>query len=302
MSYLLMNSRVNKNPLAEVFGFPTNNYSDDAERHRKQKLCPYGNKVPNCTKDKALDPLGVCSIFDENGKPTITCPIRFRESWIIAEDAANFFFPDESNWTSLTEIRLKDGNGQSAGNIDVVLTSYDKDGKLTDFGSLEVQAVYISGNVRNPFYHYMNDHKNNGDMHWEGPNYPRADYLSSSRKRLAPQLLYKGGILKQWNKKQAVALHKSFYETLPNLPETEPEKADVAWFLYDLDYSKKLGRYSLIRYKTIYTAFEPAMLKITTAPAGPVEDFMAVLQNKLDDRLNPPDAPTLQDVLKSGDQ
>ena len=75
-----------------------------------------------------------------------------------AEDAANFFFPDESNWTSLTEIRLKDGNGQSAGNIDVVLTSYDKDGKLTDFGSLEVQAVYISGNVRNPFYHYMNDH------------------------------------------------------------------------------------------------------------------------------------------------
>jgi hypothetical protein len=55
----------------------------------------------------------------------------------------------------LTEIRLKDGNDLSAGNIDVVLVAYDARGQLLDFGSLEVQSVYISGNVRNPFYHYM---------------------------------------------------------------------------------------------------------------------------------------------------
>lgn len=55
----------------------------------------------------------------------------------------------------MTDIRLKDGNGLSAGNMDVVLVAYDERGKLLDFGSLEVHAVYVSDNVRNPFHHLM---------------------------------------------------------------------------------------------------------------------------------------------------
>jgi len=288
-----------QHPLAEVFGFPTDNHSPEAQRHRRAKLCPYHNKVPNCTKDKALDPLGVCSIYNESGEATITCPIRFREDWIIAEDAASFFFPAGTSWTALTEIRLKDGNGLSAGNIDVVLVAYDERGKLLDFGSLEVQAVYISGNVRNPFYHYMQNQT--AALEWSGPNYPRADYLSSSRKRLAPQLLYKGGIFKQWHKKQAVALHKSFYATLPELPEVAPQEADIAWFLYSLEWHAATNRFHLTRDRVVYTAFEPAMLKITTAPAGPIEDFRAHLQPRLNNHLNPPDAPAPQDILKGSD-
>lgn len=283
------------NPLGEIFGFPITNHSEEAQRYRKGKLCPYNNRVPNCTKDKALDPLGVCSIFDESGGVTITCPIRFREKWIIAEDAATFFFEPGITWTSLTEVRLKDGTGQSAGNIDVVLVSYDQKGHVLDFGSLEVQGVYISGNVRNPFAEYMENQEN--WKGWEGINYPRADYLSSSRKRLAPQLLYKGGILHEWKKKQAVAIHKSFYATLPELPEVEPEKAEIAWFLYDLEFCNQTNRFTLKRYKTIYTAFESALLRITKTPAGKMSDFVNLLQSKLDNRLTSPDAPTLQDMM-----
>ena len=285
-----------------MFGFPTDNQTAEAKRYRKGKLCPYNNKVPNCTKDKALDPLGVCSIFDESKQTTITCPIRFRENWIIAEDAASFFFSEDTSWTSLTEVRLKDANGQSAGNIDVVLVSYNEQGRLTDFGSLEIQAVYISGNIRNPFAHYMENPEDHAGIGWNGVNYPRADYLSSSRKRLAPQMLYKGGIFNEWKKKQAVAIHKSFYETLPKLPEVEKEKADVAWFIYDLEFDEDKNRFSLCRYKTIYTAFEPVLLKITTAPAGPIGDFTNLLQTKLNKQLNnSPDAPTLQDMLSRSD-
>jgi hypothetical protein len=286
---------LSNNPLAEVFGFPLDNQTAEAQRYRKTKLCPFNNKVPSCTKDKALDPLGVCSIFEENGEATITCPVRFREDWMIADDAAAFFFSPDASWTSLTEVRLKDATGLSAGNIDVVLVSYDNHGKLLDFASLEVQAVYISGNVRNPFEAYIKTPQ--VTKPWEGPNYPRPDYLSSSRKRLVPQMLYKGGIFQAWGKKQAVALHKSFYATLPELPQVEPQKADIAWFLYDLQLSKTENRYVLNKYKTVYTAFEPALLRITTAPAGPIGDFINHLQAKLDDRLNSPDAPTLQDML-----
>ncbi|MBP6823685.1 MAG: hypothetical protein KA368_19200, partial [Acidobacteria bacterium] len=37
-------------PLAEVFGFPAANQSDTARRYREHRLCPFNNRVPNCTK------------------------------------------------------------------------------------------------------------------------------------------------------------------------------------------------------------------------------------------------------------
>ena len=120
---------------------------------------------------------------------------------MIISDAADFFFGENSQWSSLTEVRLPDGHDKSAGNIDVVLVVYDRQGKIIDLGTLEVQAVYISDNVREPFEYFMNDPKTNQSMDWsDQPRYPRPDYLSSSRKRLAPQLLFKGGILNAWGK------------------------------------------------------------------------------------------------------
>jgi hypothetical protein len=199
-----------KQPLAEVFGFPIHDFSDEAKRYRVKNLCPFNNKVPNCTKDKAKDPLGVCSVF-EGSDIAITCPVRFRQNWIIADDAADFFFPPQARWTTLVEVRLNDKNGKSAGNIDIVLVSYDRGGKVIDFGALEVQAVYISGNVRNPFEHYMMNALRNKNMDWSNQeNYPSPDYLSSSRKRLVPQLIFKGGILNAWGKKLPLPLTAAF--------------------------------------------------------------------------------------------
>lgn len=288
-----------QHPLAEVFGFPTGNYSTVADRHRTKRLCPYNNRVPNCTKDKAKDPLGVCSIFDKD-RVAITCPIRFRQDWIIADDAATFFFPPNIAWTSLTEVRLPDKRGHSAGNIDVVLVAYNDRGRIVDFGAVEVQAVYISGNIRNTFEYYLKDPKSRHDMTWQGPYYPRPDYLSSSRKRLAPQLIYKGGILNTWGRKMAVVVDRSFFSTLPQLPEIEPDKADIAWLVYDLTIEPSLNRYNLTSYKSIFTAFTPALEIITTADAGLVENFIEHLQHKLDEKLEngyPPDAPTLTEFM-----
>jgi hypothetical protein len=102
-------------PLAEVFGHLTTDHTEKAKRYRSLRLCPFNNKVPNCTKDKAKDPLGVCSIHHE-GRPVITCPVRFREEWLITDDAASFFFRKDATWSSLTEVRLNDSQGKSAGN------------------------------------------------------------------------------------------------------------------------------------------------------------------------------------------
>lgn len=242
-----------KQPLAEVFGYPIDNHTLDAKRCRANAICPFGNNVPNCTKDKANDPLGVCSIKDGD-EVIITCPVRFREKWIIAEDAASFFFPKGARWTTLTEVRLKDRHGKSAGNIDVVLCSYDERGRVTDFGALEVQAVYISGNVRKPFEHFMESPEQRMGMDWSArQNYPKADYLSSSRKRLAPQLIFKGGILKAWGKRSAVALNRGFFNTLPPLEKVAPKEADIAWLIYDLVNNPSRCNYELTLGDIAYT-------------------------------------------------
>lgn len=286
-------------PLAEVFGHLTTDQTDRAERYRSRRLCPFNNKVPNCTKDKAKNPLGVCSIYHEN-EPVITCPIRFRQDWIIADDAASFFFDEMTTWSSLTEVRLSDSNGKSAGNIDVVLVAYDNNGKVFDFGALEIQAVYISGNVREPFEYYMTDPRGRASIDWsKEPNYPRPDYLSSSRKRLVPQLVYKGGVLHGWKKKIAVALNKSFFATLPSLKQVPKRGADIAWLIYDLKLLKEkdqeLARYCLTKVDEVFTKFEPALLSITTPSPGKVEDFIKLLQEKLDEQLEtPPENKTIE--------
>ena len=287
---------MSNHPLAEVFGFPTGNFTQQAKRHRRYKLCPYNNKVPNCTKDKANNPLGVCSIYHK-GSSVITCPVRFRQNWLIAENAASYFFGEETNWTSLTEVRLKDANGQSAGNIDIVLVAYDDRGKIVDFGSIEIQAVYISGNIREPFERYISSPEEWENIDWSklATYYPNPDYLSSSRKRLIPQLLYKGSILHTWKKKQVMVVQKSFFDTLPELPQVERSESEIAWNLYTLELQE--NSFNLILDKVIYTEYWQAINQIVTPQVGQIEKFVQVLQQKLDKELdNPPDNQTILDI------
>ncbi|NOK59661.1 MAG: hypothetical protein GFH27_549285n185 [Chloroflexi bacterium AL-W] len=183
------------------------------------------------------------------------------------------------------ETRLYDRHGKSAGNIDIVLVSYDDAGQITDFGALEIQAVYISGNIRKPFTAYMRDPANQTDLDWSGKkDYPRADYLSSSRKRLAPQLIYKGGILNAWGRKIAVAVDSAFFATLPTLTQVPKEQADVAWLVYELQSSNKQGGYRIVSNQIVYTQFTTALQRITNADPGAESDFLRLLQRKLDEK------------------
>ena len=267
-------------PLGEVFGFPINNESNRAKRYRNNKLCPFNNIVSNCTKNSIEFPLGVCSL-NHKDKQVIICPIRFREDWTIMSDAANFIFEGKATWTHVGEVRLHDKHGKSAGNIDYVLVSYDDKGRVLDFGSLEVQAVYISGNLTGPFTAYIENPSL--DFTWnQAFKYPKPDYLSSSRKRLIPQIIAKGSILKQWNKKQVVALQTSFYKTLPTLPEFDKAESDFAFFLYDLVLEIKTQILTLKLQRIVYTKFTSALEQIAKFEAGSINLFTEILQKKLD--------------------
>lgn len=273
--------------LQEVFGYPVYDSSRSASLSRNNALCPFSNRVPNCTKDRAADPLGVCSILDQRGRSVIVCPVRFRQNWLIVSQAAQFFFPEGSTWTTLTEIRINEATGVSAGNIDVLLCSYDKDnGKLLDFGALEIQAVYISGNIRNAFKEYITQTKNNNFKCNIQSRTFQPDFLSSSRKRLAPQLLYKGHILNKWGKKIAVALDLSFFETLPKLKEVPIQEADMAIFVYNISQENQSGHLKeLVFIKAVYVKFSKALNQITIPQVGKLDNFIEKVQKKLDKKI-----------------
>lgn len=201
-------------PLAEVFGYSYADMSKKAVAAREGTLCPFDESGAKCRKDKADAPLGVCSMYHAESLVTI-CPNRFRENWIIAKHAAEFFFDSDSDCTALKEVRLKERSGRSAGNLDLVIVKQDSKGHVTDFGAVEIQAVYVSGNIRRPFEYYMENPVDRWKMDWtQGRHYPRPDFLSSSRKRLSPQIFYKGQILKAWGKRLAIGIDLPFFKTL----------------------------------------------------------------------------------------
>jgi hypothetical protein len=74
----------------------------------------------------------------------------------------------------------------------------------------------------------------------------------------------------------------------------------VAWLIYDLEFLPDQNQYQLAIRQKVYTQFRPALQKITTPEPGSLDDFIADLQTKLDEKLenqHPPDAPTLADIV-----
>jgi accessory colonization factor AcfC len=149
-------------------------------------------------------------------------------------------------------------------------------------------------------------HKN-ANLDWRRhKNYPRPDYLSSSRKRLAPQLIYKGGILHAWKKKMAVAVDSQFFATLPSMEEVDRDEAELAWMVYDLKHNIAENQRHLTLARTVYTRFIPTLDKITKSEPGEVQEFVDFLQGKLNEVLamgsgigNTPDTASLQDIIET---
>ncbi len=276
-----------RHPLCEVFGFPYNDFRKDAVYHRDNKLCPYNNIVPQCTKDKKKDPLGVCSML-ESEEPIIICPVRFRQSWRIIDDTAPFLLPNATHINFVTEPTLKDAKGNTIGKIDIVLIDHGEEGNIVDFAPLEIQSVYISGNIRNPFSYYIGDPQSRYDKSWEGENYPSPDWLSSV-KRTIHQITAKGIILvNSWKKHLGIAAQQQFFYSFPlfsQIPEVPQEEANCVWFLYNLVWDSQEKLFELKLERTIYFKFSDFLNTFSSTVPGNIKDFSAVLEKKLAKKL-----------------
>jgi len=131
--------------------------------------------------------------------------------------------------------------------------------------------------------------------------YPRPDYMSSSNKRLIPQMLLKGGIFNKWNKKQAVAVQTAFFQTLPLLDEVDQSEADLAWLLYDLMPTADGKQYNLTQNRIVYTRFDGTLRLFTDPQAGDVEKFVQSLQKSVDTKMSGKNNRIIDDPLDDDD-
>lgn len=165
----------------------------------------------------------------------------------------------------------------------MVLVESDIDNQIVNFGALEIQAVYTSGNIRDPFQAFISNTDHLYNVPWVGRNPPRPDWLSSV-KRLIRQITVKGAILNSWNKRMAIALEAQFYQNiwvLDNIANVPPEEAQIGWYLYTLEFTAQKSIYELKLERTIYMNFEAAMERFSSLKAGNINEFTAILQKKL---------------------
>lgn len=283
--------------LAEVYGHPVDNNNHDACRSRKIRFCPYNNRVPNCTKERANEPMGVCSVFD-NQQATIICPIRFRENWLIIENAAKLYFSENVRWTTITDVKLYDKFNTLVDTIEFVIVSFDDKGNIIDFLSVDTQAAFVNRNIRKKYNSYIENPAQYLLKIFKEETF--VDYTSAIHQKIAPQLIYRGSIFHAWNKKAVLVIDEGLLNSLPKFTEVPKENADIIWLVYGLELNAQLNKYELKLKQTIFTLFEPTLFQITRVEPGELGDFVAELQSCLDNHLNtgyPPDAPTLMDIV-----
>lgn len=281
-------------PLNEVFGFPTDNHSDEAIRHRKEKLCPFSDYLVECNKTNAGQVIGTCS-NQHKGTKYIVCPHRMEEDNLLFEDAAREALGENAEYEVLKEVRLQYEDGSSVGNIDFVVVDASQ-GEVRDFASLEVQTVYTSGNSSRPVNHFMENPKEREYFDWRAKveeinsdesqgntSYVTPDWKSSHRKRLVPQVLQKGRILSDWGVTQVIATQGALFNDLgKEFQEVAPDQSDFIWLLYDVELDERQNVYRLSLERTVHSTFSDFQDTFSTEKESEARsDFEEKLRNDL---------------------
>lgn len=254
-------------PLNEVLGFPTDNHSEEAVRHREGKLCRFSDYLTECNKTNAGQVIGTCS-NQHKGDEYIVCPHRMEEDNLLFEDAAAEALGEDTDYGVLKEVRLQYEDGGSVGDIDFIVVDAAQ-GEIQDFASLEVQTVYTSGNSSRPVNHYLENPEEREYFDWRAKvdeindddsqgntSYVSPDWKSSHRKRLVPQVLQKGRILNEWNVTQVIATQNSLFNDLgKEFQEVEPDQSDLIWLLYDIELDENQNIYNLALERVVHSTF-----------------------------------------------
>ncbi len=192
--------------------------------------CPFAGSA--CIKRGKSDeqPYPVCSVYQRaTNTPIVVCPKRFNEVDIIA-DVARHVWPnkDVARLKLAREIKMDD-----FGNVDFVLSEIMEDGGVNDFVCIELQAIDITGTVRDAYDAIISGHeeipKKSFGLNWK-----------NVYKRYVYQLISKGFYSHHWGTKIVSVLQQDVYDYIksdakfPTTSDITSDQSNVIFMPYKM--------------------------------------------------------------------
>lgn len=183
------------NCLAEIFGYPLRNTTDEAQAVRQRHDCPFMSK--SCAKKSQLlaYPFGVCSV-ERHSDYCVICPQRFEEpnpetgNPQVLEDIAQHYFGDSEGVLAFPNLRLP-----GVGVLDYVLVRHKPlKAEVEDFVAVDFQADSINGTdvVIQKFEAFM------AGQDILTPTYHFGMNTDDALKRAMTQIFNKGIVYERW--------------------------------------------------------------------------------------------------------
>lgn len=266
---------------AEIFGYPVENRSIEAEAARQQHICPFMEQT--CDKKSRLlaTPFGVCSV-QHGGEARAICPRRFEENGAIPgvsrvlEDIALHYFGSMDNTVVFPEVRLP-----KVGNIDYVIVRHKPmQCEVDDFVAVEFQTDSTTGTGE--LVRGINDFFAGRDVTRESYKFGINTY--DSIKRAMTQLMNKGMVYEAWGTKCYWVIQEYIYTNLVNrygfrFNDVSEEHA-TRLALYNIVPNQ--GKLSLMPARYLSTSIDEIFLAMRNNPGMPVkDDFVEKLNQKL---------------------
>ncbi|MBM3134280.1 MAG: hypothetical protein FJZ89_03140 [Chloroflexi bacterium] len=271
---------------AEVFGYPADNRSDEAQSARQRHWCPFTDHA--CSKKSRLidHPFAVCSVA-HHGNFYAICPLRFEERGSIEgiprilEDVALHYFGNFNNVIPFPEVRLP-----NVGSIDYVLVRHKPmKAEVDDFVAIELQTD--STTSTGELVQGLRDFVAGQDVRGRVYRFNMNTY--DTIKRSITQLLNKGVVYEAWEVKGYWVIQEYIYANLVKRygfkqEGYSPEYA-CRFALYDLE--QKGDRLALTARRFVSTTVDEVYQAMRNNPGLPNKDrFVMALNDKLQAKLS----------------
>ena len=261
---------------SEIFGYHHTDKRKKARECRQKFWCPYVDLI--CyKKSRLLDfPFGVCTAH-VNETDIALCPRRFLENNTIFKDIAQHHFESAHDILIFPEVHLK-----NTGSFDFVMVKHKPMSvEIEDFIAIEFQTgqTTSTGHLVQGLKDYLSE---NGKML---KKYNFGLNMYDIWKRTFTQILNKGIIFENWNKKLYWVIQDQIYhyfEKRYNLQDLKYDDNHTTVFkLYDLKPHKK--SLTLNPTRTLSASIDELFRAFRNNPnIPPVENFLKRLKMKIE--------------------
>lgn len=258
----------------EIFTYPVESDLVKARKAVKKYYCRFLESKCDKQSRTIKYPMGVCSVNHSGTKPII-CPHRFLENNSVFKNACNAAFGDTNNVLLFSEVKL-----YNVGSFDFVLVKHKPiSNKVDDFCIVEFQSDSTTGTGK--LVEALKDFMKGVDVLQNRYRFGMNTYNTIKLSYI--QMLIKGQVMENWNKKVVWVMQKFVFDNMVN-------RFRLTDLDYNINHTTQYHIYDLVRNREIYTleivdkksmTIENLLKAFTHQPVPALDEFVEVLEEKI---------------------